>query len=183
MHLWIIPFLFGIVNLVYSFVPPSTSGTIVCCFIYTLLSVFTEELLFRGVFLGILSRKGILHGVIVSSILFGLFHLSNLSGSPQLQIISLAQVIWATFIGIGFAATRIRTNALWPAILIHFLINFTNNLTDRTISTESLVTFLCTIIGVFSLLGAYGAWLLRPSALAQIQQESDLKKSEGLSAD
>lgn len=95
-----------------------------------------EEILFRGTILPILlskwgnSRKQIYGCVIISSTLFGLFHLTNLLKGVS-PITVFAQVFYATIIGIAFAAIYLRTNnnLLW-CIILHALYDMANEIGD-----------------------------------------------------
>jgi len=52
-------------------------------FIFTLAVGFSEEFFFRGIILKILKEDGVMYSIIVSSIVFGLLHASNLLGGCQ----------------------------------------------------------------------------------------------------
>ena len=78
----------------------------------TILAPFFEEIIFRGVLLPILSRDfGILYGVIISSFVFALAHLS-VGELPPLFIL-----------GIGLAITRLISGSLLSSIIMHSLWN------------------------------------------------------------
>lgn len=82
------------------------------------LVAFGEEAAFRGVLLKALEPRGVMYAVLVSSALFGLMHLGNLAlGAPWQGV--LLQVLFSGMGGVGFAAIRIRTNSLWPVIVLH----------------------------------------------------------------
>ena len=95
-----------------------------------------EEILFRGTILPLLlskwgnSRKQIYGCVIISSSLFGLFHLSNLlNDEPAITVFT--QVFYATVIGIAFAAIYLRTNnnLLW-CVILHALYDIATEIGD-----------------------------------------------------
>ena len=67
-----------------------------------------EESLFRGAIQGVLERKGKWFGVIVTAILFGLFHMA------------LGVAIPAAVLGVFFGWVVIRTGSIVPAMLAHF---------------------------------------------------------------
>jgi membrane protease YdiL (CAAX protease family) len=101
--------------------------------LFTLMNFFiglSEELLVRGVILGVLllkwgnTKKGIYLSVIVSSVLFGSAHILNLIGNPSILVATLSQVVYATFIGIFFAACVLRSKTIWPMIILHATIDF-----------------------------------------------------------
>lgn len=70
-----------------------------------------EEIMFRGVILQSLRRYGDGFAVLVSAILFGLYH-----GN-------LIQMVFAFLSGLALGYVVIRTNSLLPSILIHFINN------------------------------------------------------------
>lgn len=60
-------------------------------------------------------------GCIVSSILFGLFHIVNVSHMNYGYVLN--QVLFASVIGVLFSSLFIRTKSLYPSIIIHYCIN------------------------------------------------------------
>lgn len=84
-----------------------------------------EEIVFRGLLLGIFlekwgnNKKQLVCSVLLSSILFGLFHLFNLFSGVTLTSI-LYQIYYTIVIAIAFSALLIRTNGnLLLCALIH----------------------------------------------------------------
>jgi membrane protease YdiL (CAAX protease family) len=79
-----------------------------------------EELIFRGfLFRAVEEHLNAKWAVIVSSIVFGLYHLVNLTTmSMELVII---QVIYSTAIGFSFAVVFYISKSLLPCIIIHSL--------------------------------------------------------------
>lgn len=96
------------------------TGTLVFLLVGYLLTGLYEETLFRGLLLRILQPTGIWPAVLLSSLLFGLAHSTNiflrLSDNPVLLGL---QMFGAFTQGIGLAALRLRTNTLWPLIFLH----------------------------------------------------------------
>ena len=90
---------------------------------------FAEEFLFRGLLQAIFLRKflaqknGILLSVLLPAILFGLFHLINLTKNEQVMAV-LVQVVFATLIGFFFGVLVLKTNKIIPVAITHGLINF-----------------------------------------------------------
>ncbi|MEX0748450.1 MAG: type II CAAX endopeptidase family protein [Candidatus Saccharimonadales bacterium] len=84
------------------------------------LAPFAEELIFRGLLLPALSKTiGLVPAVVIVSLGFGLLH-------PPLS----AMVIIAVF-ALFLALIYVRTNSLWPAILLH--------------STKNLIAFIAIV--------------------------------------
>lgn len=77
-----------------------------------LIPAFCEEILFRGYILRAFEKSwGIIVGVIVSGIIFGLFH------------IQLANLLPLATLGIILALMTWLSGSLWPAIVAHFINN------------------------------------------------------------
>lgn len=78
-----------------------------------ILPAIFEELLFRGAMLRVLSKFGSLTSIIITAFCFGLMHQN------------LTQGVFAFFMGIVLAFVTIKTKSIIPAMIIHFLNNFT----------------------------------------------------------
>lgn len=88
-----------------------------------LLVGFVEEGIYRGLMLRVLLKKGVWKAVIITSMLFSLSHIMNaLAGWNWLHV--LLQLGYAFAFGFGWAAFALRTGAIWPLMLVHFLGNF-----------------------------------------------------------
>jgi membrane protease YdiL (CAAX protease family) len=96
---------------------PSVIALLVVAYLAT--AIF-EEGLYRGVILGLLRPMGVWPAVLISSLLFGLGHLSNFA-LRGISFLVVLQAFGAALQGIGLAALRLRTNTIWPLIAIHFL--------------------------------------------------------------
>lgn len=104
-----------------------------------------EELLCRGLVLALfiktykqLGHKNyLLNAVLVSSLLFGIAHLTNAIASPHAAGAVFGQVFYATFIAVGFCAVYLHTRSILPLIVIHMLINFVSFLTDAPDSVKT----------------------------------------------
>lgn len=72
-----------------------------------LLPGICEEVLFRGAIQGILERRGTARGVVITAVLFGLFHLDPWRLIPTM------------FLGLVLGMLVVRTGSLVPAILAH----------------------------------------------------------------
>ncbi len=103
-----------------------------------------EELMYRGVILQSLRRFGDGFAVLVSAILFGLYHGNFI------------QMVFAFFCGLAMGYVVVRTDSLLPSILIHFINNGISVMTDlitryRGAHTAGNVSNVITV--VVSLLG------------------------------
>lgn len=99
--------------------------------VYFFISIFIaagirEELLTRGLLLTFFrkafgnSKKSYIVAMSLSSLMFGLMHLTNLQGATNTTPI-YAQVIYATGIGFFFAALFVRTGNIWGNVVLHYL--------------------------------------------------------------
>ena len=88
----------------------------------------TEEFLCRGVLAELLRRhygptpEGIWKAVIVSGILFGLAHLTNLFAAKPLGV--FVQCVSAGVMGMAFAAIYFRTGCIWVTVILHAFVDF-----------------------------------------------------------
>jgi len=89
-----------------------------------LLLGFVEEGIFRGVlFYGLSTQFTPLMTVVLTAVIFGLFHFVNLfTGAAFDQ--TLFQVIHAGTMGFLYASLRLRLGAIWPLMLMHALWDF-----------------------------------------------------------
>lgn len=101
---------------------------LIAAFVICMLLVgITEEFLCRGVLAELLLRRygatkeGIWKAVIVSGVLFGLAHLSNLFGAKPVGV--LVQCVIAGMMGMAFAAIYFRTGNIWVTVVLHAFID------------------------------------------------------------
>ena len=87
----------------------------------------TEEFLCRGVLAELLLRhygatkQGVWKAVVMSGILFGLAHLSNLIGAEPVGV--LVQCVIAGMMGMAFAAIYFRTGNIWVTVFLHAFVD------------------------------------------------------------
>ena len=87
-----------------------------------LINAFGEELLFRGIILGVLLSVTKWKGIILSSLLFGSMHLIHgFMGGEWSEV--LAQALFTSAAGAMFAAVRFETGSLWAAIALSTIKN------------------------------------------------------------
>lgn len=94
-----------------------------------LIAAVPEEFIWRGMVLGSLAsflsgswRKRSVNSLIISSILFGLYHLSNLQVQPLNN--TLAQIIQTIGLGTILGATYIKTSNILAPMFLHFFWDF-----------------------------------------------------------
>ena len=160
LRLYWFPFTLVLVNLSFSG-PELSIGRVTYFLALAGLIGFVEEGIFRGLMLRTLAPQGLWSAVIISSTLFGLLHLLNaILGTDFL--VALLQVGYALAIGFGFAAVTLRTQVLWPLVVIHALIDFTSFLATDGASSESVTTVdvLVTALYIVGFTG-FGIFLMR----------------------
>jgi membrane protease YdiL (CAAX protease family) len=100
--------------------------------LHTMLAGVMEEILFRGLILYALvsrwggTRRGTVSAVLVSAFLFGVLHFFNLLGGPA--DITALQVTEAAASGILYGALVLTAGSVWPAVILHSLINLLVNI-------------------------------------------------------
>ena len=145
----------------------------------------TEELAFRGLIAGMLYDKygatpaGVWLSVMVSSLLFGLVHLTNAVGADLSGV--MIQMVGATALGMCFSALYFRCRNLWAVAAVHGFMDFCALLSSGVFRTDSLTD----IIGGYSAANLLGfvlyvviaLVLLRPSKLREITSRQDSEVS------
>ena len=111
-----------------------------------------EEVMMRAMAFFILYRawqhqnNGLLKAAAVQALIFGLLHLINLINGFTID--TIAQVIYATLLGLSFAGVVAYTGSIWPASIVHGLINAVANV-NRTFMPNYIETF--TSVAVYAL--------------------------------
>ncbi len=124
-------------------------------FVFSVISVavfaaLLEELVFRGAIMGSLLKFGKPFAIVVSSLLFALFH-----GNME-------QIPFAFLVGLGLAFVVIETNSIWTGILIHFLNNFISVCLDYlgVLAGEEIQTAVYVLLlAVMIFIGFLGVYL------------------------
>ena len=136
-----------------------------------------EELIFRGVIAQTLlehfgtSRVGVWKACLLSGVLFGAAHLSNLLGSEPFGV--LMQCVFAASLGTLFAAVYFRTGNLWVTVFLHGAMDISSMLIGGLYGTTTLsesvsgydASMLLTVV-VYLLPVAF---LLRKKKLPEVQ--------------
>ena len=117
-------------------------------FIYILICssvvpALVEEFAFRGMVLGTLRKFGDIPAIVVSSLVFAIFH-----GN-------FVQIPFAFIVGIVLGYIVVITDSIWPAIVSHFLINAYANIANE-FATDfpifiSFLLYLIIAIGIICL--------------------------------
>lgn len=151
-----------------------TRPLVILAFVMVYLSTgLFEEVLFRGLVFPLMIKKwgrkrsGCYMAMILSSMLFGILHLVHYFLGDSSLIATIAQIIYATFIGVFFAACVIRNYSIYPAIMLHGIFDITGSLKEiavggginRYISMSLEEAIICVIITLP--LFVYGIFIVR----------------------
>lgn len=107
-----------------------------------------EETLFRFAMLGVLFdalrnvRQRLPIALVISAVLFGLMHLSNILLAGQSVTVTVYQALGAMLTGLFFAVTYVYTGQLWLVMLMHFTsdwVGFITSNSDKMSSSLSAV--------------------------------------------
>jgi membrane protease YdiL (CAAX protease family) len=99
--------------------------------VHAALAGVVEELLFRGLVLYLLvtawggSRRGVVAGVLVSALVFGLSHLLNVASTGP--AVTTLQAIEASLSAVLYGALVLSSGSVWPAVAVHSLVNVVVN--------------------------------------------------------
>lgn len=110
-----------------------------------------EELTFRGyLFRFFETVKDYKTAIILSSLLFGLVHITNLFNDNWLLV--LLQVVGAVGISVIYSITYYKTGNLYLCIISHALINISANIgTSDSLAKESVFTVACVLLSLLSI--------------------------------
>ena len=95
------------------------------CFVVSMYCVgFIEEVIFRGFLFRAMEKDNLRTAIIVSSLTFGLGHISNLfNGSGRTPASSAVQIIFAVLVGLVLVTIFYRGGSLIPCIVFHSVNN------------------------------------------------------------
>ncbi len=99
-------------------------------FITTMAGVgISEEIIFRGTILNLLidkfdkTPKGIYASIIISSIIFGTAHITNIFSGASVKS-AFIQAVGATVLGALLATIYLRTRNIWVVVILHAFMDF-----------------------------------------------------------
>lgn len=92
--------------------------------ISTFLSSTYEEIIFRGFMLmGLLQVYSLIVSVVISCVLFGLWHIKNMKWQTRNQ--TIYQVLYAgLFFGPVACAITLYTGTIWMGVILHYIHNY-----------------------------------------------------------
>jgi len=138
-----------------------TPGRMVMLAIVTLLIGIHEEVIYRGIIVRALLPTGALRAALWSGLLFGLIHILSFAVGRD-PLFATSQVVASILGGFGLAALRIRTNTIWPLILLHALNDFIQFTATGGIAASEVSYIIPLVkVGFTLVIFAYGMFLLR----------------------
>ena len=167
--------LLNVTSVDWSLLTFSTTNTL--AWLYTNISTgLFEEIMLRGVCFYVLYQawqnksNGLVKAALCQALIFGLAHYVNLTKAPFAEV--SIQVTYATLIGIGFAGLVAYTRSLWPAIIVHSLINSLSSMNiffqqDFTAEPMNMTNYLVVIV-IIGLLAALPGYLLLKKKQSQL---------------
>lgn len=115
----------------------TTRPLVILAYLMVYLSTgFFEEILCRGLVYSLLinkwgrKRSGCYLAMILSSVLFGMVHFIHYFLGNASLIATIAQAIYATFIGVFFVACVVRNHSIYPAIILHGIVDIAGRLRE-----------------------------------------------------
>lgn len=149
-RLLLVPTLFALAPLLWGVRPAPALPMIA---VFSLVAATSEEAISRGLLLQALHPLGIRAAILISAVLFGALHLLGLAfGRDPMYV--LVQVVFNIIFGVVYGLVRVRTNTIWPLILLHAL----GNTILKGISPD-LMPFEGALVA-YALFAAYGLVLL-----------------------
>lgn len=125
--------------------------------LYGNVGAFFEEVAIRGVILILLLRRyARVTAVLLSALLFGVGHIITFFLGNEL-FFSLVQVVYASCLGILFAALVLKTNSLLPGIIAHMMINSFSGILGNSLEVSEMAilllitSMLTTVLGLLAL--------------------------------
>ncbi len=119
---------------------------------------FLEEVIFRGLLFKAIAKENMKEAVVITSLTFGIGHISNLfTGQNLLE--TLLQIVYAICIGCCFVMVFLYSGSLWPCILSHSLIDICSLFGNPQASEQTAI--IGSVILIALSLGC--VWLLKKS--------------------
>ena len=133
-------------------IPNTEIGRVMYLVILSVLPAIFEEILFRGYILQSLRRFGDFYAVLISALIFALFH-GNFTQLPN-----------AFVMGVAMAFLAVRTGSLIPVMILHFINNFAATALDVYVlqNANELVEVLVSLgyIAAYFIVGIIGIVIL-----------------------
>ena len=159
-------FLFAVFNVANHYMTGGTEYALLdeTMIILSLAPAIYEEVIFRGLLIGLLKKKyeGALKIILISSVVFSAVHLTNLIGMNIISV--LLQVVYTLVIGMVLGTVYYRSGDLISVILVHATIDLTSRMFPGTGNTPYYV------------LGIYAALLISEAVYAVVLARKPIKE-------
>ncbi|MGL6201462.1 MAG: lysostaphin resistance A-like protein [Lachnospiraceae bacterium] len=129
-----------VLPLIYGFEEGLSLPLLVAALLVTICVGLAEELYFRGLILKTIRQENLWLAIILSSVLFGVGHLSNLAAGASVGG-TILQVIFAFFFGLVAAEISILTESIFIPIIWHTVHNFISFTSATWPKTSELILF------------------------------------------
>lgn len=127
---------FGILDLIETTPLPFNGSEFLMVTLFLLVAALCEEIIFRGFFMKMMQKYiGVFWAVILSSLIFSLFHVFN----PNVTIVGLLEIFLA---GIAMAYAYFKTGNIWFVTVMHFAWNYVQTLLGFNVSGQDFYSFL-----------------------------------------
>lgn len=104
--------------------------------LFLFVAALCEEIIFRGFFMKMMQKYvGVFWAVILSSLIFSLFHVFN----PNVTIVGLLEIFLA---GIAIAYAYFKTGNIWFVTVMHFAWNYVQTLLGFNVSGQDFYSFV-----------------------------------------
>ncbi len=132
-----------------------------------ILPAFLEEILFRGILLNCFKKLGKWKAILLSSLMFSLFH-----GNPM-------QTVYQFALGVMLALIAWQTRNIWFSILIHFLNNFAVVMLTYLGYGDVEFSIVFIILGVVLTVLSFIYFYKRPClTVVEVEEEEDCTEAE-----
>lgn len=116
-----VPFIVAIFPVAWFGTGTLESTIVIILLVAAFLTAVFEEALSRGLLMRVLLPSGKWRAVLVTSVLFGVAHISQYLFLGMSLNENLFQIVNSTIVGFLYAGLRLRVNNLWPLIIMHML--------------------------------------------------------------
>lgn len=169
LHLYWLPVICQLLFFVLVGAQPGKAVALIPVVLMALLIGFQEEAIYRGLVMKVMAPRGVMWTVLTSAVLFGLIHAIGFLVRPPSFV--LVQIYASTLGGIGLAALRLRTNTIWPLVLLHMFNDIVQFLAVGGVSYEQIPPMLIAIKLTYpALLALYGLYLVRDAWLPSLRR-------------
>lgn len=169
LHLYWLPLLLMALFPVLLGVQPGNLAALAPIVIMALVIGFQEDAVYRGLIVRANLPHGTMRTVLTSAVLFGLIHATAIMFRDPGFV--LTQIVASGLGGIGLAALRLRTNTIWPLVLLHAYNDTVQFLAVGGANYTQIPTMLIILklVGPI-LLALYGLYLVRDAWLPRVQR-------------